>query len=84
MTCNTLMAVRVTGRSESALQMQKVLTEQGCKINMRLGMHDHEDGNVCSEAGVIILQLCCDPKDGKSIEEELNKIHGIKAHFIDI
>lgn len=84
MTCNTLMAIRLNDRDTNAVKVQQVLTTHGCKINMRLGLHDHDDGNVCSSSGTLILQLCCSSEEGKAIEADLLKIEGVKAKFIDL
>ena len=84
MVCNTLMAIRVSDRDSNAVKIQEVLTKHGCVISMRLGLHDQEDGNVCSTSGTLILQLCCSSEEAKKVEADLVKINGVKAKFIDL
>lgn len=84
MDCNSLMALRVADRDSSALKIQEVLTKHGCQINMRLGLHDTDGGNVCSSTGTMILRLCCPASEAKEIEAALVKIPGVKAKFIDL
>lgn len=82
--CNTLMALRVNDRDTNAVKIQQVLTNHGCRISMRLGLHDHDEGNVCSTSGTLILQLCCTADEAKLVEADLLKIDGVKAKFIDL
>jgi lipoate-protein ligase B len=81
---NTLMAIRISDRDSGAVKVQQVLTKHGCSINVRLGLHDQEDGNVCSPCGTMILQLSCAPDDAKCVVDDLRKIGGVKAQFIDL
>jgi hypothetical protein len=78
------MAVRVSDRSSAAVRVQQVLTEHGCSISVRLGLHDQDEGSVCSPCGTMILQLSCSPPDARGVVEELNRIEGVKAQFIDL
>lgn len=84
MSCNILMAVRITDRESQAVRVQGVLTEHGCGISMRLGLHDPEEGSVCSMAGILILQLCCSSGEAKVIEADIAKIPGVKVKFLDL
>ena len=45
MNCLQIMAVRVDKRETTAVEVQKVLTEYGCSIRTRLGLHDQPAGN---------------------------------------
>jgi hypothetical protein len=78
------MAIRVCDRDKNAIKIQEVLTKHGCNINMRLGLHDQEDGNICSSSGTLILQLCCSPESAQLVEADLVKIDGVKAKLIDL
>jgi len=72
------MAVVIGHRSKNAPEVQKVLTKFGCMIKVRLGLH--EAGNVCSEEGLVILQLAGDSSEIKNFQEELNAIEGVRAN----
>jgi len=73
-----IMAVVIGHRSKNAPEVQKVLTKFGCMIKVRLGLH--EAGNVCSEEGLVILQLAGDSSEIKNFQEELNAIEGVRAN----
>ena len=55
MSCYNIMAIVINHRSKNAVQFQEVLTRHGCTIRLRLGLH--EAGDVCSEEGLVLLQL---------------------------
>lgn len=82
MACYNIMAVVVKHRSKKAPEMQEVLTRHGCAIKMRLGLH--EAGDVCSEEGLVILQLCGDDEEVKALEADLNTLDGVTAKTINI
>jgi hypothetical protein len=77
-----LLVLRVNDREDAALEIQKVLTANGCKIMTRLGLHDHGSAT-CSPCGTIVLQLSCSPEERKAVEADLLKIDGVKARFVD-
>ncbi len=79
---HNIMAIVINHRTSNAPKFQEVLTKHGCSIKMRLGLH--EAGNVCSEEGLIILQLAGDKGDIKSLEDALNGMDGIKAKTLSI
>jgi lipoate-protein ligase B len=82
-TRNALLAIRVEDRNNNAVKVQEILTKHGCSINVRLGLHD-QDANVCSPCGTMILQLSCKPVDAKVVVEDLRRLDGVKAQFIDL
>lgn len=77
-----IMAVLINHRSKKAPTVQEVFTKHGCSIKMRLGLH--EAGDVCSEEGLVILQLTGEKNDIKALEDELNGIEGVKAKTMSI
>ena len=81
---NTLIAVRIANREDTAVNVQRVLTKNGCNITVRLGLHDHEDGNACSPNGTMILQMSCGQEQAKNVVKELQEIKGVLAQFIDL
>ena len=54
-----IMMILVGKRRESAKEVQTLLSEYGCYIKTRLGMHDASE-TVCSETGLILLELVSD------------------------
>lgn len=81
MGCEKIMVIRISQRSAKAPTVQTVLTEFGCIIKTRLGLH--EAGDVCSEVGILILQLCGD-ESYSELEKALNAIEGVKAKLVEL
>ncbi|HEX3045028.1 MAG TPA: hypothetical protein VHY08_09740 [Bacillota bacterium] len=77
-----IMAVVINSRSKNAGEVQNIFTKYGCLIKVRLGLH--ETGNVCSEDGLIILQLEGEKDRIASFQNELNSLAGVKADIMVI
>ena len=77
-----IMAVVVNSRSQKAGEAQNVFTKYGCLIKMRLGLH--EAGNVCSEEGLIILQLDGEKAQIAAFQDELGAIAGVRVNLMEI
>jgi hypothetical protein len=75
--CN-IMSILVDSRSSKAIEVQKVLSENGCIIKTRLGIHE-ADGDSCSDIGIIILNLTGTDEEIASLEKTLNSIKGVNA-----
>lgn len=78
MSCYNVMTVLTNRRIENVPEMQNILTKSGCIIKTRLGIHDAGE-DFCSNEGLIILQLIGSDKEILELEENLNKIPGVKA-----
>jgi hypothetical protein len=78
----SIIAIRCGDRRENADELQKVLTEFGCSIKMRLGLH--EAGNACSNEGLILLQLVDNSSEIKKLEATLSAIDGIRINTMEI
>lgn len=74
-----IMGIEVENRRETATEVQKLLTDFGCFIKTRLGLHEASDNReMCSEKGLIILEFIKDTqKEAIQLEESLKKIHGV-------
>ena len=73
-----VMSVLTNKRVQNVNEMQQVLTESGCIIKTRLGIHDAGE-DFCSNEGLIILHLIGSEDEIALLEEKLNQIPGIKA-----
>ncbi|MEG1836930.1 MAG: hypothetical protein RRZ70_02925 [Synergistaceae bacterium] len=78
-----IIAVRITERNSTAIEVQKVLTNYGCYIRIRLGLHDQDECD-CSPVGILILQLCSTIEISENLRNDLNDIDGVKAHLVDL
>ncbi|MBP7211584.1 hypothetical protein KBA27_01990 [bacterium] len=67
-----IIGVKLGNRVNCSAEFQKVLTEYGCIIKTRLGLHDVSN-NQCSPQGVILLEVT-DKEEGKKFVEALEKI----------
>lgn len=77
-----IMAVVINHRSENAIEVQKTLTQNGCIIKMRMGLH--EAGNFCSEEGLVILQIEGKDEQIEELKNKLNSIDGVRAEHLSI
>jgi metal-responsive CopG/Arc/MetJ family transcriptional regulator len=77
-----VMAVVVSSRSKNSADIQKVFTKHGCIIKVRLGLH--EAGNVCSEDGLILLQLTGERDEIEAFRKELCAIEGVRAQSMEV
>lgn len=76
--CTTIMAILQENRIETAPKVQDVLTEYGCFIRVRLGLHD-AGIDTCSNNGIILLQLCGENVPAKEMEDKLQSIPSVKV-----
>jgi hypothetical protein len=79
----TIMAITLDPRTDNAPTVQKVLTEHGCIIKMRLGLHE-TSSQACSERGLILLQLSGEEKEVNDLKEDLGSVHGVKLNTMVI
>ena len=76
--CSTIMAILQENRVETAPKVQDILTEFGCNIRVRLGLHDAALG-VCTNTGLILLQLCGEEKLNQELEQKLQSVPYVKV-----
>ncbi|MBN2899752.1 MAG: hypothetical protein JXO44_13365 [Clostridia bacterium] len=69
-----ILGIEINNREEDALKVQSLLTEYGCCIKMRLGMHDPGG---CATSGLIILEFF--PDFGKMINELEAKLKALES-----
>ncbi len=55
----TIIGVKVSNRLKRAVSIQEVLTNFGCVIRTRIGLHREIDGE-CSPDGIILLEITND------------------------
>ncbi|HDP34540.1 MAG TPA: hypothetical protein ENN29_05460 [Candidatus Hydrogenedentes bacterium] len=73
-----ILGVHIQNRGENAVRVQQVLTEYGCCIKTRLGLHE-VDENFCSTGGVLILEMFGDLAKCETLRDKLNSIDGIEV-----
>ncbi len=76
MTKRIVLGVQVTDRVKEIPEVQKVLTEYGCNIRTRLGLHEVSK-KICSATGLLILDTFGDEADILMMEKKLKKVKGL-------
>ena len=71
--------ILIDKRTDAALKVQEVLTENGCIIKIRLGMHETSS---CAEEGLIFLNVKGSEDDIEELIKELNKIERVNAKSV--
>jgi hypothetical protein len=73
----TIMGIQLQQRRETATSVQNLLTENGCFIQTRLGVHQASTDS-CSEQGLIILEFIDhSDKEVAALEKNLSEIDGV-------
>lgn len=83
MNCYYIIGLRVDHRRSNALTLQKALTEFGCHIKMRVGLHETSE-TFCSDDGVIVLQVCGDEKTVEEMVTAFQALEGVSAKVMDL
>jgi hypothetical protein len=78
-----IVLIKIDQRSKEAGLVQKVLTEFGCNIKVRLGLHEVSTEK-CAQDGMLILHVEGKPKELKSLLDKLNKIDFVKAQLLKL
>lgn len=55
-TTKTILGVHVAQRTKRTAKVQKILSDYGCSIRTRIGLHEAAE-NVCSPNGLILLEV---------------------------
>lgn len=79
----TIMAITIDGRDQHAPEVQQILTEHGCIIKTRIGLHETEEDS-CSPKGLILLQIYAEKSAVETLEKELTSIKGVHVNKMDI
>jgi hypothetical protein len=71
-----ILGVMVNNRLKEIPPVQNILTEYGCYIRTRLGLHE-TGKDCCAPGGLLILELIGAPAKLASMEGKLKKITGV-------
>lgn len=72
-----ILGVHVTERLTKAVEVQALLSQYGCNIKTRLGLH--EVGNVCSPNGLLLLEMWGEDEVCFELADKLAAIEGIEV-----
>lgn len=73
-----VLAVHITNRVKKAPKIQQILSQFGCHIKTRLGLHE-ASSDVCSPNGLILLEMLDDLKTAKALQAKLDAIAGVET-----
>jgi hypothetical protein len=73
---HVIYGVHVTNRAAQVPNVQGLLTEYGCNIRTRIGLH-HVDEKVCSPRGLILLELFGDMATCQELKARLASMEGV-------
>jgi len=77
-----IFGVHITERMTKATEVQKVLSEYGCFIKTRIGLHD-VGPDFCSSSGILMLETYGDRATCFEMAKRLNAIDGVEVQTMD-
>lgn len=78
-----LVIIKNENREESATRMQQFLTDFGCYIKVRLGLHD-VPSDICSPSGLIVLEVVAEEDQIQELVDQLNALMDVTAQMVVI
>ena len=75
---HVIYGVHVQNRGENAVRVQQLLTEYGCYVKTRLGLHD-VDETFCATGGIVLLEMYGDIEKCEALRDKLNSLDGIEV-----
>jgi len=73
-----ILGVSINSRMECVPQVQSILSQYGCIIKTRLGLHNVSE-NSCSSGGLLILEMFGDEAPITEMESKLTELSGIQV-----
>ena len=79
-----IMGIQIGDRNSDAVKVQELLTEYGCYIKTRLGLHDSGGSGSCSATGLILLEFVDESEDKvKELESKLATLDNISVRRME-
>jgi len=73
-----ILGIKLKNRTETAVELQDILTKYGCSIRSRIGLHDNAAGEV-DDHGIILLELTGDLSEQQNLENALKNLNGVQV-----
>jgi hypothetical protein len=77
-----IVLIKIDQRSQEASLVQGILTEYGCNIKVRLGLHEASN-EFCAQDGMVILQVEGKPEELNIMLDKLNVIEYVQAKLME-
>jgi hypothetical protein len=78
-----ILLLLINERKQQAPTVQKVLTEWGCLIKTRLGLHSGVLDS-CTNTGLIFLELVGEKDKHDEMARKLNLLEGVSAKLVEL
>jgi hypothetical protein len=83
MSKRNVVALLISTRNETAVNVQKILTAWGCMIKTRLGIHDGVLDK-CSQTGLVLLEMVGEDAKIDEFVRKLNLVQGASAQRVTL
>jgi hypothetical protein len=77
-----IVLIKIDHRSQEAGLVQGILTEYGCNIKVRLGLHEASN-EFCAQDGMVILHVDGKPEELTAMLDKLNKVDYVQAQLME-
>jgi hypothetical protein len=77
-----IVLIKIDHRSQEAALVQGILTEYGCNIKVRLGLHEASN-EFCAQDGMVILHVDGKPEELTAMLDKLNKVDYVQAQLME-
>jgi hypothetical protein len=75
--------IKIDHRSTEAVKIQSILTDYGCNIKVRLGLHEVSK-EFCANDGLIVLEVDGDKRTLNKMIKLLNAVEYVQAQLIEM
>jgi hypothetical protein len=79
----TILVILIGKRKETAVNVQKILTEWGCIIKTRLGLHDGVLEN-CTNQGLLICELVGSIEERSELARKVALLPGVTSQMVNL
>jgi len=75
--------LKISNRYHQGVKLQEILTEYGCEIKTRLGIHETGE-EYCSAEGIIVLELIGEKRKLDELQKKLGELDGVTMKYVEI
>ncbi len=79
----SILLLLIGNRTGTAVKVQEILTNMGCFIKTRLGIHDGSPQE-CTNSGLLILEILGSDEDKKDLVAKLEALSDVKANLVEM
>jgi hypothetical protein len=76
-----ILLVFLSNRVETAVKFQQILTENGCIVKTRLGLHEGTEKE-CKNYGLVFLELMGSIEDNEKLANQLKTVPNLKVEHV--